>query len=64
MHQTWAVRAGRGRKDICAYPTVSPTKTARLLNFCACHGIEPVVEMFPMSQVNEALDRLCEGKVE
>ena len=34
-----------------------------MLDFCARHGIEPVVEMFPMSQVNEALDRLREGKV-
>ena len=38
------------------FPTDSPTAIARMLDFCARHGIEPVVEIFPMSQVNEALD--------
>ncbi|WP_170073125.1 hypothetical protein [Malikia granosa] len=41
----------------------SASKSARSLDFCARHGIEPVVEIFPLSQVNEALDRLREGKV-
>ena len=52
-----------GQKEISGSPTGSPTAIARMLDFCARHGIEPVVEMFPMSQVNEALDRLREGKV-
>ena len=34
-----------------------------MLDFCARHGTEPVVEMFPMPRVNEALDRLRGGKV-
>ena len=34
-----------------------------MLDFCARHSIKSVVEMFPMYQVNEALDRLREGKV-
>ena len=34
-----------------------------MLDFCARHDIEPVVEMFQMSQVNGALERLREGKV-
>jgi len=34
-----------------------------MLDFCARSGIKPMVEMSPMSQVNEALDRLREGKV-
>jgi len=29
-----------------------------MLDFCARRGIEAVVEMFQMSRVNEALDRL------
>ena len=49
MHQVWSVRKGRGRKEIYACPTRSTTKSARSLDFCACHGIEPMVEMFPMS---------------
>ena len=52
-----------GQKEISGSPTGSPTAIARMFEFCARHGIEPVVETFPMSQVNEALDRLREGKV-
>lgn len=51
------------QKEISGSPTGSPTAIARMLDFCARHGIEPVVEMFPMSDINKALDRLREGKV-
>jgi uncharacterized zinc-type alcohol dehydrogenase-like protein len=52
-----------GQKEVSGSPTGSPTAIARMLDFCARHSIEPMVEMFPMSRVNEALDRLREGKV-
>mgnify|MGYP002362918242 FL=1 len=52
-----------GQKEISGSLTGSPTAIACTLDFCARHGIELVVEMFPMSQVNEALERLREGKV-
>ena len=52
-----------GQKDVSGSPTGSPTAIARMLDFCARHAIEPMVEMFPMSRVNEALDRLREGNV-
>ncbi|MYZ52708.1 hypothetical protein [Malikia spinosa] len=58
-----AIIATLGPKKISGSPTGSPTAVAGMLDFCARHGIEPVVEMFPMSQVNEALDRLREGEV-
>jgi uncharacterized zinc-type alcohol dehydrogenase-like protein len=32
-----------------------------MLAFCARHSIAPVIEEFPLSQVNEALDRLRSG---
>ena len=51
------------QNEISGSPTGSPTAITRMLDFCARPGIEPVVDMFPMSQVNEALDRLREGKV-
>jgi uncharacterized zinc-type alcohol dehydrogenase-like protein len=35
---------------------------ATMLEFCARHGIEPQVEHFPMSRVNDALDHLRAGK--
>lgn len=49
---------GRGQKEIYACSTGSPIAIARMLDFCARRGIEEVVEMFQMSRVNEALDRL------
>lgn len=33
-----------------------------MLDFRARHRIEPVVETFPMSRVNEALAHLADGK--
>ena len=30
-----------------------------MLDFCARHGIAPIVEEFPMSQANAAFDRLA-----
>ena len=33
-----------------------------MIDFAARHGIEPLVEHFPLSQVNEAMEKLREGK--
>jgi uncharacterized zinc-type alcohol dehydrogenase-like protein len=33
-----------------------------MLEFCARHGIAPVTETFPMSEVNKALAHLDSGK--
>lgn len=52
-----------GQKEVSGSPTGSPTAIARMLQFSARHGIEPMVEEFPMSRVNEAIGRLREGKV-
>ena len=51
------------QREMSGSPTGSPTAIARMLAFCARHGIEPMVEMYPMSKVNDALDRLKQGKV-
>lgn len=51
-----------GRKQLSGSPTGSPTQIAKMLDFSARHGIEPMVEQFPMSRVNEALDHLRAGK--
>jgi len=51
-----------GQKAISGSPLGSPATTAKMLDFCARHGIAPMVEKFPMSQVNEALDHLRAGK--
>jgi alcohol/geraniol dehydrogenase (NADP+) len=51
-----------GQRVISGSPTGSPTAIATMLDFAARHGIAPVTEMFPMSQVNAALDHLRAGK--
>jgi uncharacterized zinc-type alcohol dehydrogenase-like protein len=33
-----------------------------MLDFCSRHGIEPIIEEFPLSRVNEAMARLESGK--
>jgi alcohol/geraniol dehydrogenase (NADP+) len=51
-----------GQKSLSGSPTGSPASMAKMLAFCARHGIEPQVEHFPMSRANEALDHLRAGK--
>jgi uncharacterized zinc-type alcohol dehydrogenase-like protein len=48
--------------SVSASPVGSPATIARMLKFCADHGIKPVTEHFPISKVNEALDHLRSGK--
>ena len=50
------------QRSLSASPTPSPTVLAKMLAFCARHGIAPQVEHFPMSRVNDALDHLRSGK--
>jgi uncharacterized zinc-type alcohol dehydrogenase-like protein len=51
-----------GRKSVSGSPLGSPATVAVMLDFCARHGIAPVVETFPMAEVNSALDHLRAGK--
>ncbi|MDZ4699037.1 MAG: NAD(P)-dependent alcohol dehydrogenase [Rhodothermales bacterium] len=51
-----------GQKQISASPIGSPATTAKMLEFCARHTIAPVTEMFGLSEVNEALEHLRDGK--
>ncbi|MDE3067162.1 MAG: NAD(P)-dependent alcohol dehydrogenase [Verrucomicrobiota bacterium] len=51
-----------GQKTLSGTPLGSPFNTARMLEFSARHGIAPVVEVFPMSKVNEALEHLRAGR--
>jgi uncharacterized zinc-type alcohol dehydrogenase-like protein len=50
-----------GQKSVSGSPVGSPATIARMLAFAAQHGIEPITETFPMSQVNEALAHLQSG---
>ena len=51
-----------GQKSLSGSPLGSPATTATMLDFCARHKINPVTETFPMSRVNEAMERLHSGK--
>ena len=51
-----------GQKSVAGSPTGSPTAIDQMLEFSARHSVAPVVEYFPMSDVNDALERLRSGK--
>src|SRR6266850_2525186 len=51
-----------GQKAISGSPVGSPTAIDRMLEFSARHSVAPVVETFPMSKVNDALEHLRSGK--
>src|SRR6478672_2894657 len=47
-----------GQKSLSGSPLGSPVTTAKMLDFAARHGIEPITETFAFSQVNEAIAHL------
>jgi alcohol/geraniol dehydrogenase (NADP+) len=51
-----------GQKSVSGSPSGSPTAVDEMLEFSARHSIAPLTETFPMSKVNEALERLRSGK--
>jgi uncharacterized zinc-type alcohol dehydrogenase-like protein len=51
-----------GEKSIGGSPIGGPADILKMLDFCNRHGIEPVIEEFPISQVNEATAHLESGK--
>ncbi len=51
-----------GERSLSGSPAGSPATLSTMLEFCARHRIEPVVETFPMSRVNEAMSHLAAGK--
>ena len=50
------------QRSVSGTPLGSPATTATMLDFCARHRIEALVEKFPMSKINDALDHLRHGK--
>ena len=50
-----------GEKSIGGSPIGGPAEILMMLDFCSRHSIEPVVEEFPFSRVNEALSHLQSG---
>jgi len=50
-----------GQRSVSGSPLGSPANTARMLDFCARHQIAPIVEEFPLSEANAALEHLEKG---
>lgn len=51
-----------GQKSVGGSPLGSPALTQTMLDFCVRHNIYPIVEEFPMENVNEAFKHLESGK--
>lgn len=51
-----------GNRMLCGSGTGSRTLTREMLQFSARHQIKPQIELFPMSQVNQAVSRLKSNK--
>ncbi|MCT0249608.1 NAD(P)-dependent alcohol dehydrogenase [Synechococcus sp. CS-205] len=52
-----------GRRSVTGSPTSSPASLRRMVEFCARHGIAPLVEHLPMAEINTAIARLHQGDV-
>lgn len=50
------------QRSMSASPTASPVTLMKMMDFCVRHGIEPQVEHFPMSRVNDAIAHLRKGQ--
>ena len=51
------------RRQLTGSPTSSPASLLKMVDFCARHGIRPMVEHLPMAEVNTAIERLRRGDV-
>ena len=51
-----------GQRSFSGSPLGSPATTATMLDFAARHNIEPTVEFFAMSKINDAFEHLKSGK--
>ncbi|MGJ8671841.1 NADPH-dependent aldehyde reductase Ahr [Rubritalea sp.] len=50
------------QRQISGSPVGAPQTIAEMLDFAKLHKIEPIVEEFPMENVNEAIQHLRDGK--
>lgn len=50
-----------GQRSISGSPIGSPAVIAQMLEFAALHDIAPMIETYPMAEVNTALDHLRSG---
>jgi len=50
-----------GQKSVSGTPLGAPATMRTMLDFCARHEIAPKCEVYPMSQINDAIERLRSG---
>jgi uncharacterized zinc-type alcohol dehydrogenase-like protein len=51
-----------GERSLVGGQPGSIDETRRMLDFTARHGIKPMIETFPLSEANAALDHTRQGK--
>lgn len=51
-----------GQKSVGGSDTGAPDMVAKMLEFCMRHDIKPMVEYFPMTEINDAIAHLESGK--
>jgi uncharacterized zinc-type alcohol dehydrogenase-like protein len=51
-----------GQKSISGSPTGGIVRAKEMLEFCARHQIKPLIEVFPMSTISDAMEHLASGK--
>jgi uncharacterized zinc-type alcohol dehydrogenase-like protein len=51
-----------GQRSVSGSPVGSPATIAQMLEFARRHDIRPQVEVFPMDEINAAIDHLRSGK--
>lgn len=51
-----------GQKSVGGSDTGAPHMVAKMLEFCVRHDIKPMVDYFPMSEINDAIAHLKAGK--
>eukprot|EP01135_Chromosphaera_perkinsii_P003541 Nk52_evm14s247 gene=Nk52_evmTU14s247 len=52
-----------GQKSVCGSAASSSGGCMEMLDFCALHGVRPLTEVLPMSEINTAIMRLKKGDV-
>ncbi len=50
------------QRSLSGSPVGGPATMMKMLDFCTRHDIAPIIETFPMSRVNDALEHLRSGK--
>lgn len=59
-----AIRLISKQRSVSGSPVGSPKTIKRMLDFVVEHNIQPQVEIFPFSEVNQAIEKLHNGEIQ